>query len=383
MLDGKVYFIKRRCMKILIMGYVGKRNTGIGRTLIETVKELTKLDDTNKYIICTNYDNEELRYTKFKSNVKIITYKISRNSSIRNLIFNSLIFPFFALRERVDLVYIPNFALILFTFKPIVSVIHDMIEFKVDEKFSWPRMVYRKNIVPRMAKISRKIITVSNNSKKDILELCGVDEAKIEVIYDAVSNEFDKYPEKTSKSNSNYILYVGTVDFPGKNVHGVIKAFELFKNKSDIDLKLIICGMPGKGFEHIEQMIKESVAKKDILYKGYVTDEELVGIYKNAKCFLFMSFYEGFGLPVLEAMKMGVPVITSNCSSLPEVAGNAAILCDPADILSISEAIEKIITDDKVRNNLVEMGHQNIKRFSWESSAQKTLNVFKSVLNSF
>ena len=370
-------------MKILIMGYVGKRNTGIGRTLIETVKELTKLDDTNKYIICTNYDNEELRYTKFKSNVKIITYKISRNSSIRNLIFNSLIFPFFALRERVDLVYIPNFALILFTFKPIVSVIHDMIEFKVDEKFSWPRMVYRKNIVPRMAKISRKIITVSNNSKKDILELCGVDEAKIEVIYDAVSNEFDKYPEKTSKSNSNYILYVGTVDFPGKNVHGVIKAFELFKNKSDIDLKLIICGMPGKGFEHIEQMIKESVAKKDILYKGYVTDEELVGIYKNAKCFLFMSFYEGFGLPVLEAMKMGVPVITSNCSSLPEVAGNAAILCDPADILSISEAIEKIITDDKVRNNLVEMGHQNIKRFSWESSAQKTLNVFKSVLNSF
>ena len=368
-------------MKVLVNGYVGKKITGIGRTLLETIEHIAKIDPTVKFIVVTNYDNDDLFEYPFPRNVEIVKSPVSKMSSLKNLLFNAFVFPFSALKYQVDLVYYPNFTFIPFTFRPVIAVIHDMIEFKVNEKFSKLRMLYRKMIVPRMASISKHIITVSEHSKKDIVEICGVSEEKISVVYNSVSEKFT-HSDGFVNEYGDYMLYVGTVDHPGKNSFNAVKAFELYRqNHPDSNLKFIICGMPGKGYEQVFSEIQNSSFKDDIVLTGYVSEATLSGLYKNAKLFVFISYYEGFGLPVLEAMKCGIPVITSNRSSLPEVAGDAALICDPDQIPEIVAAMETILSSEGTAKQLVEKGFRNLKRFSWDVTAKETLKVFKLATN--
>jgi glycosyltransferase involved in cell wall biosynthesis len=231
-----------------------------------------------------------------------------------------------------------------------------------------------------MARMSDHIITVSENSKKDLLEICGVDSSKITVVYNAVSDVFVSTDIASMIIKEDYMLYVGTVDYPGKNVHNAIKAFEIYKRQSKNALKFVICGMQGKGFDSVADLINKSDFKTDIIYFGYAENNELLNLYTFAKLFIFISYYEGFGLPVLEAMKFGVPVITANTSSLPEVVGDAAVVCDPDDISDIREAICKIVQDQEYANQLVKKGYENLKRFSWEETAKATLDVFRKCL---
>ena len=364
-------------MRVLINGYIGKKITGIGRTLIETLNELALIDDEVDYIVYTNKDNYELLNHNFPSRITVKSYSITKLSSVNNLLFNAFVFPFISLFERADVVYIPNFTIILFSFKPIVSVVHDMIDFKVNEKFSKLRMLYRHMIVPRMAKMSCRIITVSESSKKDIIEICGTRNDKIEVIYDAVSNCFNADNIEERLIDNDYILYVGTVDHPGKNVFNALKAFERYKKNNSNDIKFVICGMPGNGFEKVENFINNSEFHDDIIYRGFVDDSELLNYYAYASVFVFVSFYEGFGMPILEAMKFGIPVITSNRSSLPEVAGNAALICNPDDVEDIAQAYNKLLTDNSLRLDMIEKGYKNLIRFSWRDTAKKTLDIFK------
>lgn len=368
-------------MKILINGYVGKKITGIGRTLIETVKHMSILEKNNTFVIYTNYDNDEFFQIDFPKNVQVKRINVTKMSSMKNLLFNAFVFPFLSLKENADIVYLPNFTLISFSFRPIVSVIHDMIEFKVGEKFSKLRMAYRHMIVPRMASKSKAVITVSENSKKDIIEICKTEVSKIRVIYDAVSNDFNKVSDNSLRLIKDaYILYVGTVDHPGKNLFNAIKAFEKYKSDTHSDMKFLVCGMPGKGFEVVEELMNNSKFSNDILYKGFVNDNDLFNYYSFASLFIFISYYEGFGMPILEAMKFGIPVITSNRSSLPEVAGEAALICDPDNLEEILESIYKIINDENIKNKLVENGYKNLERFSWEETAQKTLKIFNKIM---
>ncbi len=367
-------------MKVLVNGYIGRNKTGIGRTLIETLDRVARLNPNHEYIIYTNFDNQDLVAHAFPNNILVKTYPISKSSPIKNLLFNVFVFPFISLKESVDIVYLPNFTMISFKFRPIVSVIHDMIEFKVERKFSKMRMCYRHMIVPRMAKVSDHVITISKNSKCDIIEICKVKPEKISVVYCAVSDEFKSGKQTIVIPNFEYMLYVGTVDHPGKNVYNALKAFEKFKEgNSSSDLKFIICGMQGKGFNVVDEAMKKSPFREDIMYKGYVNDEMLVSYYSRAKLFIFISYYEGFGLPVLEAMKSGVPVITSDRSSLPEVAGDAALVVNVDDIEEIKSAIEKIIKNKETAAELVKRGYANLKRFSWDKTAMDTLKVFELV----
>ena len=367
-------------MRIIVNGYLGKKITGIGRYFVEVVDSISKIDPSIELVIYTNADNLELlRYNFNNPNISIKSYNISKTRPIANLLFNGFIFPLIVLRETADIVYIPNFSLVLFKVKPTISVIYDTIEFKLANKFSRLRTLYRQFIVPRMAKLSDHIITISESSKRDIMELFGVDDNKITVTYCAVSGKFCHDKEIVSPVDSKYILYVGTVDHPGKNVFNTIKAFERYKNKFDDDLKLVICGMPGKGFETIAEIMKNSPFASEIIYKGYVTDVELFRLYACAQLFIFTSRYEGFGLPVLEAMQYGLPVITSDKSSLPEVAGDAAIICDPDDIEAIANGIARIVHEPALKDKLVQSGYKNLSRFSWDDSARKSIEVFERV----
>lgn len=369
-------------MRILVNGYIGKRLTGIGRSLLETIESASRIDLSNSFIIYTNFDNADFLNRQYSENVRIRAYPVSRTSPVKNLLFNTFVFPLLALRERADIVYISNFTLILYKLRPVVSVIHDMIDFRVAEKFSKIRLFYRRFAVPQMARMSNHIITVSENSKRDIEEICRVPSFKISVVYNAVSDDFCTSDCTNFRLiNEEYMLYVGTVDYPGKNIHNAIKAFENYKLKCGSQLKFVICGMEGKGFDYVSALINRSKVNRDIVLFGYAAHNELSNLYLFAKLFIFISYYEGFGLPVLEAMKFGVPVITSNTSSLPEIAGDAAVICNPDDVCEIENAIRKILNDIEYADQLAEKGYRNLKRFSWENSAHKTIAVFEGCLN--
>lgn len=371
-------------MRIITNAYLGKKVTGIGRYFLEIIDNILELEDDFEILIYTNYDNNVLVDHNFNSNkVKVVCYNVSKNSPIGNLLYNAFVFPVVVLKHKADLIYIPNFTLLLVKVKPTVSVIYDTIEFKIKNKFSMLRTAYRYLSVPRMAKLSDHIITISESSSNDIMDLFDVPSQKITIAPCAVSENFVVTKNQAPALKANYILYVGTVDHPGKNVFNTIKAFDLFKQATGSDMKFVVCGMPGKGFETVSAAMKESPYADDIIYKGYVSDEELFNLYSHAEMFVFTSRYEGFGLPVLEAMRYGLPVITSNKSSLPEVAGDAAVICDPDSVAEIAAGMSRIATEPAFRSELVEKGYANLRRYSWSESAQKTISVFHQVRGSY
>jgi glycosyltransferase involved in cell wall biosynthesis len=163
-----------------------------------------------------------------------------------------------------------------------------------------------------------------------------------------------------------------------KNIIGIIGAFEILKRKYKIPHKLILVGKYGYGGNEIKEKVFSSEYKSDIILTGYISDEDKYYLLKNADIFLFPTFYEGFGLPVLEAQSVGTAVITSNISSMPEVSGDSAVLVDPKDVNAIAEAVRKLISDESYKNDITEKGLENVKRFSWEKCSREVMSIILS-----
>ena len=223
------------------------------------------------------------------------------------------------------------------------------------------------------------------------MRLYRVPEGKIEVIYEGISSEISNFQFPISNKipnpkyqnskyeilNTKYLLFIGRLE-ERKNIVGIIKAFEILKEKYKIPHKLVLAGKFGFGAESIKNKIENSQYREDIILPGYVSDEEKFELLKNAEVFLFPTFYEGFGLPILEAQSVGTPVVTSNISSMPEVTGGSAILVDPKDTNAIAEAVQKLISDESHKNDIIEKGLENVKRFSWEKCAREVSDIIKN-----
>jgi len=209
-----------------------------------------------------------------------------------------------------------------------------------------------------------------------------VPEKKISVVYEGYSSENFKCHSNLGGTISNgrisnykkFLLFVGRLE-ERKNVAGIVDAFEMLKRKYNILQKLILVGKFGYGGEKIKNKINSSKFKNDIILTGYVSDENKYYLMANADAFLFPTFYEGFGLPILEAQSVGAPVVCSNVSSMPEICGKGAVLVDPDDAEHIAGAIHKLISDDAHRNDIIEKGLENVKRFSWEKCAEEVAEL--------
>ncbi len=225
------------------------------------------------------------------------------------------------------------------------------------------------------------IIAVSENTKKDLLKYLQIPEDKITVVYNGVNHESFK-PTYQPILSSPYILYVGS-ERPRKNLGRLLEAFaELKKVPGFTDLKLIKCGDPGRSdaFRDVTlQKIKELGLDSEVIFVDPISDDLLSAYYTSARVLVYPSLYEGFGLPVLEAMACDCPVITSNVSSLPEVAGDSALLINPNDVRDIYSSVKLLLTNDSLRNNLVSKGRMQCMSFSWQKTADQTLNVYRQV----
>lgn len=366
-------------MKVVVSGYVGKRITGIGRSLLSLLENSS---DENQFVVYTNEDMAD-NFVLSNSNVTVKTYGVSSQSSIGNLLWTTFVFPFKTLGEKADVSLIPNFSLLLFKFRPTLVIMHDLIEFNVPGKFSRLRMFYRVKIAdPLLARKSDRIVTVSNCSKDDLVKFLEVPETKIDVVYDGVDqSRFHRMTEGEAKVvldgrgwPNDFFLYAGTVDHPGKNSYSVIKAFE---KVCDVGYEgsLILAGMPGSGFERIEAEIGQSPWRDRIVLAGYVTDEELIALYSKCRALCFVSLYEGFGMPPLEAMSCGAQVIVSNTSALPEVVGDCGLQVDPLDIDAIAMAMRRVLEGysvDKARlsMHLAKFDYRSLGRQFDESLAR-------------
>ena len=251
--------------------------------------------------------------------------------------------------------------------RPFVFVIHDLIHVNYPGEASLLKRLYYDRVVRPAARRAFKVLTVSEYSKREIVDWSGVSPDKVEVVYNGVGNEFSTEGE-ARKSDRPYILYVGNQK-PHKNVDSLLAAMpEVLKTA---DVRLAISGTPS---EMATDQIRKHGLEGNVEFLGKLTDEELAAAYRGAEATVLPSEYEGFGLPVIESMACGTPVVCSNATSLPEVAGDAAVLVG-TDRTSIADGIVRVLTNESLRVDLRKLGLERASQFSWESTAEKVQNV--------
>jgi glycosyltransferase involved in cell wall biosynthesis len=356
---------------------IGKK-AGFGQYTDNLLSQLSKIDKENHYTLFFS-KNSEIKYPSFDNKV-IRLFRFPE-------LWEQLRLPIEAAAEKIDLLHCPTNPGPIFAPCKRVFTLHDVNymrypEFSYDKKTQWYWSLFSR----AAAKAADLIITISSFSKKEIIELFNVPEEKVEVIYLAAGDNFrqiklGKESEKIDSLRKKYclpgefILFVGTVS-PRKNLVTLLRAIAKLKKKG-IKEKLVIVGDSGWKTKELSIIINELNLNKEIIFAGYVSEEELLLFYNLASVFVFPSIYEGFGLPVLEAMKSGCPVVASNNSCLPEIAGKAGLLVDPLDSTAFAEAIEKVLTDSLLRKRMILLGKKRASEFSWKKTAEQTIKAYK------
>jgi glycosyltransferase involved in cell wall biosynthesis len=369
---------KNNILKIHIDGRM-LYGSGIGRCLREILKEIISIDKGIKIYLYGN-SCDYLRYLKeysISSNNIILQLDKSPIYSIREQINGSII----SLRDRrSDVFYYPHYNLPIIVNRNSVFTIHDFTQFKFPEYFGKSKLKVARLVLNNAVKKAKKIIAVSESTLNDFYYYFPNYKGKPEVIYNGVSKKFKILGDKEKKDFimknkfGRYILFIGN-NKPHKNISSLIDSFIRIK-KEIIDLKLVIIS---SGF-NLDSISVGDKIKNDIFVVDDTSDDELVYYYNCAFMFVLPSFYEGFGLPVIEAMACGCPVITSNVSSLPEVGGDAAFYINPYDVEGLKDGISKLISDSNLRNDLIKKGIDRAKLFEWKNTADKYLAVFRSLL---
>ncbi|RLC50643.1 MAG: hypothetical protein DRH79_07315 [Candidatus Cloacimonadota bacterium] len=358
-----------------------KVKAGIGNYLANLITELSIIDKENRYIIFASSQNMHF-YGNKNRNFKIIDIGFWAKNKLLRILWEQLILPFNIIDFKADILFSPGFVCPLYKTSKNVTVIHDMTFFSHPYVHTFFKRIYFPFMIKQAVKKSEKIIAVSNNTRKEIIKYTHIAKEKIAVTLLA-ANKFSvaeiadekKFLKEKYGIDSDYLLFVGMIE-PRKNIRLIIDSFNKIE---DDNLKLVIVGQKGWMTEELFERIGADDLERRVIFTGFVPDEELSVFYKNARVFLYPSLYEGFGIPVLEAMSEGCPVITSNISSLPEVAGDAAILINPENSDELSDAINKISNNSKYREELIEKGFDNVKKFSWEKTAEQTLSIFEEV----
>jgi glycosyltransferase involved in cell wall biosynthesis len=286
------------------------------------------------------------------------------------------------IRSQDDIVHLPNqnFArFALFIKNPYIVTVHDLIRFSLGfaQETITEKILLKLDI--RGIKRASHIIAVSQNTKDDLIKYLNIPDSKISVIYNGVDHGIFK-PYTVKMLDKPYILYVGS-ERPRKNLSRLFEAFAKLKGEFP-ELKLAKVGISGRSKEYRKETMRKLNSlglTGDVIFVEYITELDLACYYSSAALLAYPSLYEGFGFPLLEAMACGCPVVTSNTSSLPEIVGEAGIMVNPYDTDSLAQAMRRVLTDDKLRDDMVRKGLEQAKRFSWEKAAGETLEVYNKV----
>ncbi len=344
------------------------RKTGFGFYVSNLVHHLERIDTKNEY-----------KFFKPESDQDF--------STPQRLIWDQLTVPRMAKRAQVDIFHQPCFSTPVFYRGKVVVTIHDLISvfFGYNIPF-WSRQFFAK-WMPFTYRFADHLIAVSEHTKQDAIKVLGIPEDKITVIHEAADEVYQVIDDqsalqavrkKYNLGNISFILHVGTLE-PRKNLQFLVKAFAIAKKNPDFTAKLVITGKKGWYYEGLFTLVDELKLNEEVIFTGYVEDDDLPALYNAATIFAFPSQYEGFGLPPLEAMASGTPVISSNTSSMPEVIGAAGVLLPPKDEAVWAKALIDLYTDKKELERLRRAGLEQAKKFSWDRCARETIAVYEKV----
>lgn len=369
-------------MKIAFDGRVLERKmTGVGRYLINILDELPNWDKSNQYFIITNNSQKHIQNSFY-------VYRILDKPFINSKIFTPLWLNYFLPpeleKDKIDVLIGPN---ILVPTKKInncfkISIVHDIMPLTHPEYFPFFYKNFLKVYLPSSIKSSDLIITISEASKKSICEYFNFPEEKIKVVYNTISKNFRKLSEEeiikaqrdsTLNLPEKFLIYVGVIE-KRKNIDLILKLAENLDQINN-DLKILLVGKPGYGYEIFKSKIDKLNSK--ILELNQVSDKDLLLLYNKAKILLFPSFVEGFGLPPIEAMACGTPVIASNCEALKEIIGEAGILCEPSNLKCLIEAVKLLLNDQGFYSKMVQNGLERVELFTREKMIKSFLDVYK------
>lgn len=288
--------------------------------------------------------------------------------------------PKFLKENNIDVFISPDGYASLTTDIPQIITIHDLGFEHFPKHVPFLVRKYYQYFTPKFCKKATKILAVSEFTKQDIVAHYGIDEKKIEITYNGFEIDLNTINESDNTLNEfkrpPYFIFVGAVH-PRKNVLGLLKAFELFKTNSSANHMLLIIGRKAWMNDELEQFLNQMKFKDSILWLSNVDRKEVLQLMQNAFALVYPSFFEGFGIPIIEAMSLGVPVITSNISSMPEVAVNAAVLINPNNTDEIANAMNLLVQDSYLRTDLITKGKLRAQDFDWNVSASKVVDVIK------
>lgn len=361
---------------------VAKR-TGVQRAAFNLLRTLVEIDRENEYVIFTGAGQMGRPEWDFP-NVTIVESDLRAKESVHNHVWEQFWLPVLARRYKVDLLHSPANVAPLFYSGPSVVNIHDLCFVVNPQWYSYAFRTVYNFIIPRLARRASRVITCSNNSKNDLLHFCKLQADKVSLVYWAVDDIFlgggseDNSPALPAiKEIGPYILYVGSLE-PRKNINTLIDAFvSMRRSHPGLRPKLVLIGGESPLFADVRLKVREYA--EDIVFKGFVDDQTLKAYYANASLVAYPSLYEGFGLPPLEAMASGTPVVTSDSSSLPEVVGDAAYKIDPRSIDQLAIAMADVLLRPEIRERLVTAGRSQVKQFNWYRVARNTLAVYHEV----
>ncbi len=351
---------------------------GIGTYIRNLLRHLARIDCETEYVIlCQDADLAVMR--QLGENFRAVR-EASPNYSLREQIH----IPWLLMRERPDVYHAPHYVLPPAVPCRSVVTIHDTIHLMFPQYLpNRGAYAYARSLMWAATKRSDRILTVSESSKRDIMHYFSVAPEKIVVVYNALDERFGIEPpageiamvRERFQLDHGFVLYVGNIK-PHKNLVRLIEAFDGLRRDGFDDLKLLIIGDEISRWPALRRAVHRYKLHKHVRFLGFQSDETLASLYRLAAVFVFPSLYEGFGLPPLEAMASGTPVVTSNVSSLPEVAGDAALLVDPYDVDEIKNGIKRVLTDPVLREDLRRRGLQRAREFSWERSVARTREIY-------
>ncbi len=358
----------------------GKRY-GVARYLVNVLGNLLDIDDRNEYLVYLSAAIEPLGFESPNLDFEIFT-------SRPNILWRHLRLPMAMRRDRIDLHFSPSYMLPLIKVCPSIVVVHDLTFRVHPEWFSADRRFLFDGIFWREVRRAERIITVSEHSKKDIVEYLGVEPGKVVVIQEAADQRFKPVEDEAELEavrerlgvEEGFVFTVGAVH-TRRNLERLIEAVAGARRSFGVDPMLLIVGTPAPFSPPVDipGTAERFGLEEKVVHAPFISDEDLLLLYNACGLFAYPSLYEGFGLPVIEAMACGAPVACSNTTSIPEVAGDAVLYFDPESVEEMAEAIGKGLTDGELRGELSTRGRARAATFSWRRAARETLAVFEEV----
>lgn len=362
--------------------------SGVGQYVLALVRALIAAPARHELTLFVLEDDLPL-FSFAAGSVRIVSIPERYRPPIKNIAWHQMELPRLVRQLRLDVLHVPSYRRLLWP-QPcaMVATIHDLAPFRVPKKYDWKRMLYGRVVVRRLARRQDEIIAVSHATANDLRTFFGLGPDHVTVIHNGLDHsrftpgnraEARRTVGHRHGLREPFFLYVARLEHPAKNHARLIEAFNWFKTSTRSPWKLVLAGSDWHGAEHIHALIRRSPFSKDIVTLGFVPDDDLPMWYRAADVFVYPSLFEGFGLPPLEAMACGCPVLTATDGALGEVTGHAVEPVDPRSTPDLVRQLEHLAGDDGLRERLRTVGILHARRFDWHTTASATLEVYSRV----